>query len=151
MKRFFPISIVCLLLYSCSAPMSQQPELQDKVAVLKTIHTLMAEQQSAWNAGDLENYMKAYWKSDSLCFIGKSGITYGWQSTLENYRKGYASREEMGHLQFTNLNTELLSDSAAFVIGKWQLFRKADTLSGYYTLLWKRFPDGWYIVADHSS
>jgi ketosteroid isomerase-like protein len=123
----------------------------NKEQELKAIQSLMSEQQDAWNNGDLEGYMKAYWHHDSLKFIGKRGITYGWQATLDNYKKGYSSREAMGRLQFTNLETDLLSDSTAFVIGKWQLFRNADTLAGYYTLLWKKLNNGWHIVADHSS
>ena len=42
----------------------------------------LQKQEDAWNKGDLENYMQGYWKNDSVMFIGKSGITYGWQKTL---------------------------------------------------------------------
>lgn len=95
--------------------------------------------------------MEPYWHSDSLQFIGKRGITHGWQATLDNYKKGYPDRAAMGTLQFTNLSIDVLSDSSAYVIGKWELFRTADTLSGHYSLLWKKMGDKWQIVADHSS
>ncbi|WP_153042579.1 hypothetical protein [Rufibacter ruber] len=53
------------------------------------IAAIMQAQSQAWNRGDLESYMEPYWHSDSLMFIGKSGLTYGWDQTLQNYRKGY--------------------------------------------------------------
>ena len=115
------------------------------------IQTVMSDQQDAWNRGDVEGFMEGYWASDSLRFIGKRGITYGWQATLDNYKKSYPSKEAMGRLQFTNLTTQLMSDSSAYVIGKWQLFRTSDTLSGHYSLLWKNINGQWLIVADHSS
>lgn len=111
----------------------------------------MDEQEASWNNADLHGFMKHYWKSDSLKFIGKRGINYGWQNTLDNYKKSYPTAEEMGKLKFHNLSTEILDDSSAFVIGKWKLQRTSDTLSGHYSLLWKKLNGNWVIVADHSS
>ncbi len=111
----------------------------------------MDAQQLAWNRGDLEGFMEGYWKSDSLRFIGKRGITFGWQPTLDNYKKSYPDTQAMGKLQFTNLTLELTGDSSAYVIGKWELFRTADTLNGHYSLLWKNIQGRWLIIADHSS
>jgi len=67
----------------------------------RTIGNALQKQEDAWNEGDLENYMQGYWKNDSVMFIGKSGITYGWQQTLDNYKKGYPDKEAMGKLNFT--------------------------------------------------
>jgi ketosteroid isomerase-like protein len=111
----------------------------------------MYEQEQSWNNGDIEGFMKHYWQNDSLKFIGRRGLTYGWQQTLDNYKRSYPDRAAMGRLQFDILSTDILSDSSAFVIGKWTLLRSADTLSGHYTLLWKKYDDRWVIVADHSS
>lgn len=115
------------------------------------IRQIMAEQELAWNRGDLEAFMGGYWKSDSLKFIGSRGLTYGWQQTLDNYKKGYPDPDAMGKLKFTILSVEKLSGKSAFVIGKWHLTRKAGDLSGHYTLLWKKIKGKWVIVADHSS
>lgn len=142
---------ILLILSSCNTASNKSVDLLNHDAELKAIQGLMDEQQVAWNDGDLTGFMQPYWKHDSLKFIGKRGITYGWQSTLDNYQKNYSTREEMGQLKFTNFDMEVLSDSTAFVIGQWQLFRNTDTLSGYYTLLWKKHDNGWHIVADHSS
>lgn len=117
----------------------------------QTIRRIMAEQETAWNRGDLEGFMAGYWKSDSLRFIGSRGLTYGWQQTLDNYKKSYPDLDAMGKLTFTILSVEVLSASSAYVIGKWQLSRKAGDLSGHYTLLWRKIEGKWFIVADHSS
>lgn len=111
----------------------------------------MADQQTAWNDGDLEGFMAAYWKSDSLTFIGKNGLKTGWQATLEGYQRGYPDRAAMGQLQFTNLALDSLDRSTWAVIGKWELFRTADTLAGHYSLIWQKRHGQWVIISDHSS
>jgi ketosteroid isomerase-like protein len=146
MKHFL---IACLMV-ACASCQTESSQIDSSKEAAR-IQTVMSDQQDAWNRGDVEGFMKGYWASDSLRFIGKRGITYGWQATLDNYKKSYPSKEAMGRLQFTNLTTQLMSDSSAYVIGKWQLFRTSDTLSGHYSLLWKNFNGQWLIVADHTS
>ena len=115
------------------------------------IRKVMAGQTEAWNRGDINDFMKSYWKSDSLMFIGKSGITYGYTNTLENYKKNYDGPDKMGQLFFTLLKFEKLSPEYYFVIGKWFLKRKAGDLGGIYSLLFRKIDGQWVIVADHSS
>jgi ketosteroid isomerase-like protein len=115
------------------------------------IRSIMATQEAAWNRGDLVAFMDGYWASDSLCFIGSRGLTYGWQTTLDNYKKGYPTPAAMGQLKFTIIRVEQLSRRSAFVIGGWHLAREQGDLSGHYTLLWKKKKGKWVIVADHSS
>ncbi|MFL5764310.1 MAG: YybH family protein [Bacteroidia bacterium] len=117
----------------------------------ESITRLMAEQEKAWNKGDIDGFMVSYWHSDSLKFIGKKGITYGWKSTLDNYKKSYPDKVTMGILKFTNLSIEPQSDTSCYVIGQWHLQREKDEVGGYYTLLWKKIDGKWVIVADHSS
>jgi hypothetical protein len=118
----------------------------------QSILSILDAQTKFWNTGDLENFMKGYWKSDSLMFIGKSGVTYGYNNTLENYRKGYPSRDAMGILKFTILKVEKISAEAYFVVGKWHLTReKVGDVEGHYTLLFRKIKGEWVIVADHSS
>lgn len=117
----------------------------------KKIRQIMAEQERAWNRGDLAGFMHGYWNSDSLRFIGSRGLTYGWRQTLENYKKGYPDQAAMGQLKFTIISVEKTGKRAAFVIGKWHLTRQAGDLSGHFTLLWRKINGHWVIVADHSS
>ncbi|MCC7505837.1 MAG: nuclear transport factor 2 family protein [Saprospiraceae bacterium] len=143
MKKILLLSAFCMLL----GPLFSQ----QNAAASREIRSVMQEQQDAWNRGDLEEFMQGYWQSDSLRFIGSRGLTYGWQATLDNYKKGYPDRDAMGTLTFDILSVELLSKKSAFVVGKWHLARKAGDLSGHYTLLWRKIKGKWVIVADHSS
>lgn len=104
-----------------------------------------------WNRGDIEAYMNAYHKSDSLLFVGSKGLTFGWQQTLANYKKSYPDAETMGQLAFTIHKLEVLDASSAFLLGGWKLTRKKGDVSGYFTLLWKKIDGEWVIVIDHSS
>lgn len=133
------------LIAACRPPVSHAPGMRS------SIDSIMHQQQSAWNRGDLRGFMEGYWENDSLCFIGKRGLTRGWNATLENYVKGYPDPVSMGTLRFTPLKFDSIAPTAAFVVGKWELYRQADTLSGHYSLLWKQISGKWVIVADHSS
>jgi len=127
------------------------PTAQAQNKAEKAILTVMHAQEIAWNNGDLTGFMEGYWHSDSLTFIGSRGLTRGWQTTLDNYKKSYPDVAAMGKLTFTILKVEQLDRKNAFVIGKWHLKRVKDELSGHYTLLWKKVDGKWVIVADHSS
>ena len=117
----------------------------------KAIRTVLTNQTNAWNKGDLQNYMQGYWHNDSLMFIGKSGITYGWQKTLENYKKGYPDTAAMGKLKFELLAVKKLSLNYYFVVGKWNLVRSIGNVGGAFTLLFRKIKNTWVIVSDHSS
>jgi len=116
-----------------------------------SIRTILATQTSEWNKGNLESFMKGYWESDSLTFIGKSGITYGWKNTLDNYKKGYPDTAAMGKLNFELVTVKRLSKDYFFVVGKWHLTRSIGNIGGAYTLLFRKIKNQWVIVTDHSS
>ncbi len=115
------------------------------------IRNILNQQAIAWSNEEIENFMQPYWQNDSLMFIGKSGITYGWQKTLENYKKRYPDAAAMGKLDFTILKTKRLSMLYYFVVGKWHLTRTVGDLNGYFTLLFKKIKNTWVIISDHSS
>lgn len=117
----------------------------------KSILDLLAEQEKAWNRGDINEFMKGYWESDSLVFVGKNGLTYGFKNTLANYKKNYPDKTYMGQLKFTILSIQPLSKQYYSIIGKWELSRTVGNLSGHYTLLLKKIKGKWKIIADHSS
>ena len=134
-----------LLFHTCF--FAQAQNAADETA----IRQVMATQEADWNRADIEAYMSGYWKSDSLMFIGTRGVTYGWQPTLDSYKKGYPNAEAMGKLTFTILSLQILSPESAYVIGKWHLVRTKDEIGGHFTLLWKKIGGKWLIVADHTS
>ena len=115
------------------------------------IRNLLKTQSEAWNRGDLDAFMNGYWENDSLMFIGKSGVTYGWKNTLENYRRGYPDTASMGKLQFTLLHINKLSPKYYQVTGRWFLKRSVGDVGGHFTLLFRKIRGEWVIVSDHSS
>lgn len=115
------------------------------------VRKLLQTQTESWNRGDLGSFMQTYWKSDSLMFIGKSGVTRGWQNTWNNYKKGYPDTAAMGKLFFDIVEVKKLSQDYYFVVGKWMLKRSIGDLSGHYSLVLRRINGQWKIIADHSS
>jgi beta-aspartyl-peptidase (threonine type) len=122
-----------------------------EVSPASAITSILADQQSAWNRGDVDGFMKGYWESPQLTFAGSSGITRGWQPVLERYRKNYPDQKTMGHLDFTEVEVRPLGKEAALVLGRWHLRRDSDELGGAFTLVFQRFPEGWRIIHDHTS
>ena len=142
----------CLLIvFLGAACLHPTPILAQTPADRAAIQAIMDQQVRCWNAGDLDCFMEGYWRSDSLMFIGKSGITYGYDSTLANYRKRYPDRATMGTLRFDVLSLEALSEDACFMVGRWSLQRSIGDVEGHFTLLFRRINGQWRIVKDHSS
>lgn len=135
------------VLFSCALPLAATAQSADEKAVRQILHN----QTEAWNRGNLEDFMKGYWNNDSLMFVGKSGVTYGYQNTLDNYKKGYSNADQMGQLKFTLLKVQRIAADAYFVVGKWELDRKAGNVGGHYNLLFRKIKGTWVIVVDHSS
>ena len=117
------------------------------------IHAVLNQQVNAWNSGNLEAFMETYWKSEDLTYFSGGTPRNGWKSTLERYIKTYQSEEsEMGYLTFRSIDVEILGPESALVKGEWFLKReKLDDIGGLFTLILKKFPDGWKIIHDHSS
>jgi ketosteroid isomerase-like protein len=136
-----------LLLFSLLVSAICFAQSNDEQAIKK----LLSNQTESWNRGDIEGFMQTYWKSDSLMFIGKSGVTWGWQNTLNNYKKGYPDTAAMGNLSFDIIQVKKLSEKNYFVVGKWMLKRSIGDVSGHYTLIMEKKKGKWVIVADHSS
>ena len=117
------------------------------------INELMYEQEESWNKGNIEDFMKKYWKNDSLIFIVKSGINYGWNKTTRNYKRAYPSRNSMGLLHFNNIKCLPINDTTHIISGQWNISRldSSKNVGGYYSLMWIKKEDGWRIVYDHTS
>jgi len=134
------ISILLLTIISCTNNQHQN----------ENILSVMEMQEKAWSDGDIEAFMQGYWQSDSLMFIGKNGIKYGWQTTFDNYKKSYPNKAAMGKLEFDVIKLEV-NDKTAYMLGKWSLIRENDNPNGYFTLYWKKINRKWVITIDHTS
>jgi ketosteroid isomerase-like protein len=138
-------ALLSALLLTLAAPAFTQPTAEP------VIRQVMADQATAWNQGNIDEFMKGYWNSDSLVFVGQSGLTYGYGQTLANYKKHYDTPDKMGKLFFTLLSIKPLSSEYCFVIGKWLLKRKDGDVGGIYSLLFRKIAGHWVIVVDHTS
>jgi ketosteroid isomerase-like protein len=115
------------------------------------IRALLDDQTAAWNRGDVEAFMAGYWKSEETEFVGANGVSRGWQALLERYRKNYPDRKAMGQLSFSNLEIHIVCPDAAYAIGQFKLERENDRPTGFFTLNFRKFTEGWRIVADHTT
>ena len=115
------------------------------------MRTLLASQVEAWNRGDIAGFMEGYWQSERATFAGSQGVSRGWQALLDRYRRSYPNRAAMGRLEFSEVEVTLLGADAALVLGHWQLEREKDRPGGVFTLVARRFPEGWRIIHDHTS
>lgn len=138
--------LLAFLMGICALQLNAQTT-RDKADILE----LLENQRQGWNKGDMDSYMQGYWKSDSLLFVGKNGPTYGWQKTLDNYKKGYPDKSAMGFLTFGIKKVEFLAKDKAFVLGSWNLKREKDEPKGFFTLLLRKIDGEWKVVVDHSS
>ena len=122
-----------------------------KPGVEPAVRAVLEAQVTAWNRGDIHAFMQTYWNSDRTEFIGSNGIVRGWQSVLARYRKSYPDQRSMGTLTFSNLEITALSPTAALAVGEWRLEREGDHPAGVFTLVFRKLPQGWRIINDHTS
>jgi uncharacterized protein (TIGR02246 family) len=115
------------------------------------IQSVLTAQQDAWNRGDIDAFMNGYAQSASTVFISEDNVEHGWQTVRERYRVKYSDRAKMGTLSFSEIEVTMLSPNAAVVLGRWRLKRANDEPRGRFTLVFKRLPEGWRIVHDHTS
>ncbi len=141
-----------IMLFAMSNQAQAQVTWSDSAAKAAVEHVLRT-QEEAWNKHDLETFMAGYWNSTELTFFSGAKESRGWQATIERYRATYASPgHEMGKLEFSGLRIEILGADAAFVRGAWQLtMSDGKTPHGLFTLIFRKFPEGWKIVHDHTS
>jgi len=115
------------------------------------IRNVLKSQQDAWNRGDINAFMSGYWHSDQTVFVSGDEVSRGWQKVLDRYKTKYSDHVKMGTLTFSDLEITPLSNDSAVALGRWELKRASDNPHGRFTLIFRRFPDGWKIVLDHTS
>ena len=146
MLKTFSISVVFLIITSANS-YSQTLKEKDSLKILNVLE----QQRIAWNDNDINEFMKGYLKSDKLVFSGSNGPVFGWNFVKDRYHKTYSTKELMGDLSFEINNLFSLSRKVAILLGKFNLQRKNEKLSGYFTLIFKKINGNWYIVSDHTS
>ena len=141
------LPIICHILVAalvCAEP--EQPP--NSVAEIQSV---LSAQQNAWNRGDIDAFMNGYAQSASTVFVSEDEVRRGWETVRDRYRLKYSDRAKMGTLSFSDIEVTMLSPDAAVVLGLWRLKRANDEPHGRFTLIFKRLPEGWRIVHDHTS
>jgi ketosteroid isomerase-like protein len=141
----FPIIFNILLAALLCAEPEQPP---NSVAEIQSVLTA---QQDAWNRGDIDAFMNGYAQSASTVFVSEDEVRRGWETVRDRYRVKYSDRAKMGTLSFSDIEVTMLSPDAGVVLGRWRLKRASDEPRGRFTLVFKRLPEGWRIVHDHTS
>ena len=144
MKNLY-LFIIFVVIYSCSIQPKSSLE-DDKIAILKVMNT----QELAWSQNDLDGFMEGYLHSPSLKFYGKSGLTEGWQQTLDNYKKGYPTKDHSGSLTFEIIDISPIENQSYWVMGKYFLSRNVGDANGIFMVIFKKIAGKWKIVADMS-
>jgi beta-aspartyl-peptidase (threonine type) len=129
----------------------KEPVTDQNDSTRSAVESILRAQEDAWNRGDIDTFMKHYWKDDALTFSSEGKTTRGWTATLTRYRERYPTPEKMGRLQLSGLEITPLDDSAAMVLGQWKVEREGEPLSGNFSLVVRKFDDRWLIIHDHTS
>ncbi len=143
MKKLLILFCIASTFY-CGA---QSNEKKDKEAIQK----VLKKQRIAWSDNNIEKFMESYWKSDSLKFYGSHGITYGWENTLERYKKAYPTKDHTGKLSFKINDISKISEGAYYVMGEYHLKREVGNADGFFMIIFKKINGDWKIIADTSS
>ena len=122
-------------------------------ALSEELGEILEAQEKAWNAGDIDGFMQAYWKSPKLSFSSGGETRRGWKVTRDRYKSRYPDEKTMGKLRFSKLQVQALGDEAALMLGQWELKRMAplDDLGGNFSLVWRFVNNRWVIIHDHTS
>lgn len=144
MKNYFRSLLILLVVVSCG-------QVENKEKDIKAIKNALFKSAEYWSKGDLEGYMNVYWKSSELQFIGKNGITYGWDETYKRYKKSYPTSQHTGQLTFKVLSTNYLAKNLYSLTGEYYLKREKGDTKGIFTLIFKKIDNNWVIVSDHSQ
>lgn len=141
------ITLAIFVLASCGTNSNRPATAGADQAAIRSV---LDKQVAAWNEANIDEFMKSYWKSDSILFIG-SKVTSGWDSTLARYKKSYPDKAAMGQLRFEIMRMDYISSDSYLVTGKFFLTREKDNPHGIFTLLFKKKNGSWVIVYDHTS
>jgi ketosteroid isomerase-like protein len=133
--------------WSCQLRAGTEGHDSDRADIMEILNN----QQHSWNKGEVDAFLEGYWHSPELTFSGTSGIARGWDAVRTRYKKNYADRDAMGQLEFSDLEFQFIGPDAALVLGHWHLTRVKGDIGGVFTLVWRRFPEGWRIIHDHTS
>ena len=140
-------SLFIFLLFTFSVNGQTNISLNDSISILKVLKF----QEEAWNSGNINKFMEGYLKSEKIVFTGSNGSIYGWEETKKRYLNKYSNRTLMGNLKFKIINFQKLSVDIIQMQGSYYLNRKIGDSKGFFSLIWKKENEKWFIISDHTS
>ena len=146
LRKIFILLVAVIIFRAATIPINAAPN-----ALADEIRAVLTAQQEAWNNGDIDAFMNGYSRSDNTVFVSGDTVTRGWQTVRDRYKTKYSDRQKMGTLTFSDLEITPLAADAAVVLGRWQIHRSTDELRGRFTLILRKFKEGWRIIHDHTS
>lgn len=149
--RFKVLAVIAAFVAATLLAARQNPARAASQVDTQAIARVLETQVADWNRGDIPAFMGGYWKSPDTEFENDGGIFQGWDDVLRHYQSNYPNRLAMGQLTFSGLEIHVLCADSAYVIGKFRLDREKDRPQGVYTLIFRKFPEGWRIVNDHTT
>jgi len=142
---------LALLPVLVAAILEAADEKSGNAPVISEIRDVLRAQEEAWNRGDIDGFMNGYARAETTVFVSGDEVRRGWQTVRDRYLSKYNDRAKMGTLTFSDLEIEQLGPDSAVALGRWELKRENDNPHGRFTLIFRKTPDGWRIVHDHTS
>ena len=146
--RSFYRALLLVLGVAVVTASGQQP---NDAPVISEIRAVLRAQQEAWNRGDIDSFMNGYARAETTVFVSGDEVRRGWQTVHDRYLSKYSDRAQMGTLRFSDLEIAQLGPDSVLALGRWELKRANDNPHGRFTLIFRKIPDGWRIVHDHTS
>ncbi len=141
MKKLILLTIPLLISFQFA---SNSQEIENE------IQTVIEKQKILWNEGNIEGFMGYYWKSEKFTFQSGNRRIHGWDALLSRYKTSY-SGENMGVLDFIDIEIKVISSDFAYVLGRWKLKLNYTVREGLFTIIFQRMKEGWRIIHDHTS
>jgi hypothetical protein len=162
-RRSLSRIVTILALYFCLPTMAQEQHgwqfdsLGPNEGAIKPdaqqIYELLLKMLDRWNAHDLEGHLEPYWRSPELLVVIDSEQFNGWQQLHDSYLNGYPDRNAMGFINPGRIQVKLLKPDLALALTWWSVTfpNSKKKVVGNTTMNLQKFPDGWKIVASHTS
>ncbi len=122
--------ILVFFLGGCQSNQANNSSMQSGGSVanlysLNDVKDVLKSQISAWSSGDIDGFMEGYIKDSTVRFITGKKVKSSWLQILNDYKKGYPTKEAMGNLDFILDEVRWLDSLAGLsqVIGRWQVIQ----------------------------
>jgi ketosteroid isomerase-like protein len=153
MKKQAPKLAICILALTTASQPCPAHAGDESDAAVRDVRAVLNQQAADWNKGDLDGFLTGYWNSPKVVFMSGGQRFDGYEAMRDRYRRRYkAEGKAMGQLAFSELDVEPLGPESVLARGRFRLTMPDGAKpTGLFTLIVRKFPNGWKIVHDHTS